>query len=391
MKLPGLIDVHVHMREPGATHKEDWDSGTAAALAGGVTMVLAMPNTRPPVTDAASLALARDAARKKARCDYGHFLGATADNAGLLPAALARRSVGLKLYVDATYGPLRLDDMDLWLAQLEGWPADRPVATHAEGRSLGAMIALAAISGRSIHFCHVSRREEILLIRAARDKGLPVTCEVTPHHLFLCEEDVPRLGKGRSRVCPRLASARDRAALWEHLEVVDAFATDHAPHLPEEKDGPDAPPGFPGLETLLPLLLTAVHEGKLSEDDLVARLSTGPRRIFGLPEQPRTWVEVDPDAEWTIAEKPARTKAGWTPFAGRRVRGRVERVVLRGATAYEGGVVLSPPGAGRDAADERAYDQDRGAWIEESSGKYPRAGGESPSRWGEPPGEEGRP
>ena len=114
MQIPGLIDPHVHMREPGAEHKEDWDSGTAAALAGGFTTVLAMPNTRPPVTDASTLGLAEAAAQSKARCDWGQYLGAGAENAAAA-AALAPQAAGLKMYLDQTYGPLRLDDMTLWM------------------------------------------------------------------------------------------------------------------------------------------------------------------------------------------------------------------------------------------------------------------------------------
>lgn len=347
LRLPGLVDVHVHMREPGATHKEDWDSGTAAALAGGFTAVLAMPNTAPPVTDAASLDVALAAAGAKARCDYGHFVGAGPDNVAAA-AAVAPRTVGLKMYLDQTYGPLRLDDLDVWMQHLDAWPADRPIVAHAEGRSVPAILMLAHLAGRPVHVCHVARRDEILAIRRAKDRGVAVTCEVAPHHLLLSTADVPCLGEGRAEVRPRLETDRDRAALWEHLEAIDCFATDHAPHLLAEKDGPKPPPGYPGLETALPLLLTAVHEGRLTLADLEQRLCEAPRRLFGLPEQPDTWVEVDADAEWTIPDRMPYSRAGWTPFAGRRVRGRVERVVLRGAEVVRGGVVLAPPGTGRD-------------------------------------------
>jgi len=347
MKLPGLIDVHVHVREPGATHKEDWSSATAAALAGGFTTILAMPNTQPPVTDEATLSLALDAARTKARCDYAQYLGAGADNVGSA-AALAPRAAGLKLYLDQTYGPLRLDDMTLWREHLARWPADRPVAVHAEARTLAAAMAVAAMEQRPVHLCHVSLREEIVLIARAKERGWPVTCEVAPHHLLLTRDDVPRLGAGRSEVRPHLALARDRDALWERLDAIDCIATDHAPHTPAEKDGDRPPPGFPGLETALPLLLGAVDEGRLDLPDLVARLHTNPRRIFGLPEQPDTWIEVDPDETWTIPAAPAWSRSGWTPFAGRRVCGRVRRVVLRGRTAFEDGALLAPPGSGRD-------------------------------------------
>jgi carbamoyl-phosphate synthase/aspartate carbamoyltransferase/dihydroorotase len=345
IRLPGLIDIHVHLREPGATHKEDWDSGTAAALAGGFTAVLAMPNTRPPITDAETFSLAGQAARAKARCDWAQYLGAGPDNlAGL--AGLAGQAAGLKLYLDQTYGPLRLDDMGLWMAHFAAWPRGRPVVAHAESRTLAAVILVAALSDRPVHLAHVSLREEILLIRKAKEKGLQVTCEVAPHHLFLTQEDVASIGPGRSEVRPRLATTADREALWQNLEVIDCFATDHAPHTLEEKDGPNPPPGFPGLETALPLLLTAVQDGRLTLDQLVDRLYTNPRRIFGLPEQPETWIEVDPDERWEIRSAGGYTRCAWTPFEGWPARGRLRRVVLRGREAFKDGEVLVEPGYG---------------------------------------------
>jgi carbamoyl-phosphate synthase/aspartate carbamoyltransferase/dihydroorotase len=347
MRLPGLVDLHVHMREPGAVHKEDWDSGTAAALAGGFTAVLAMPNTQPAVTDQSSLSLALEAAHKKARCDYAQFLGAGPDNLGEL-GSLAQRAAGLKMYLDQTYGPLRLDAMSLWMDHFAVWPASLPIAAHAEGRSLAAVILMAALFDRPIHLCHVSTREEILLIRAAKEKGLKVTCEVAPHHLLLTRDDIPSLAEGRSEVRPRLAGPADRDALWENLEVIDCFATDHAPHTLTEKDGENPPPGFPGLETALPLLLTAVHEERLSLDSLIARLSTNPRKIFNLPPQEQTYLEVDPHAGWEIHAAGTHTRCGWTPFEGWKVRGRLRKVVLRGQLVYQDGQVLAPPGYGQN-------------------------------------------
>lgn len=347
MRLPGLIDVHVHMREPGGTHKEDWDSGTAAALAGGFATVLAMPNTQPPVTDPATLELALAAAQVKARCDYAQYLGASADNMEIA-AELAPRVAGLKMYLDQTYGSLRLAAMTDWMAHFERWPKHLPIVAHAEGRMLAAVILAAELADRSVHLAHVSRREEILLIRRARERGLEVTCEVTPHHLFLSQADIPALGPGRSEVRPRLATPADQQALWDNLDVIDCFATDHAPHTLAEKDGPQPSPGFPGLETALPLLLTAVQDGRLTINDVIARLSTNPRRIFGLPEQPDTWVEIDPDAGYEIRAADTHTRCAWTPFEGRHVRGRVQRVVLRGRVVCEDGKLLVEPGTGRN-------------------------------------------
>ncbi len=351
LRLPGLIDPHVHMREPGAAHKEDWDSGTQAALAGGFTTVLAMPNTNPPVVDAKTLDLALSAAASKARCDYGQYLGAGPDNTDTA-RTLAARSAGLKMYLDQTYGPLRLDDMTIWMEHFANWPADSPVVAHAEGRSMAAVLLVASLYNHPIHIAHVSRREEILLIRAAKEKGQPVTCEVAPHHLLLSQADLAenggRLSGGRGEVRPRLASPQDQQALWENLAVIDCFATDHAPHTLAEKDGPNPPPGFPGLETALPLLLTAVAAGRLTTADIVQRCYTNPRRIFHLPEQPDTWVEIDPDAAWQIQARRTFTRSAWTPFEGFPVRGRVSRVVLRGQAVFENGNVLALLGSGRN-------------------------------------------
>ncbi len=346
MRLPGLIDPHVHMREPGASHKEDWDSGTAAALAGGYTAVLAMPNTQPPVTDSISLELALEAARNKARCDYAQFAGGGPDNASSM-VLLAPQTAGLKMYLDQTYGQLRLDDMTLWMAHFEHWPAPYPIVAHAESRTLAAVLLMASLFQRPVHLAHVSRKEEILLIRQAKEKGLPVTCEVAPHHLFLTAQDINSMPTaGRGEVRPRLATGEDQEALWENLDVIDCFASDHAPHTLEEKDSPNPPPGFPGLETSLPLLLTAVHAGRLLIEDLVLRMHTNPRRIFLLPEQPDTWIEIDPDHSWEIQARQTYTRCGWTPFEGWQVRGRLQRVILRGRMVYEDGQVLASSGSG---------------------------------------------
>jgi carbamoyl-phosphate synthase/aspartate carbamoyltransferase/dihydroorotase len=174
-----------------------------------------------------------------------------------------------------------------------------------------------------------------------------VTCEVAPHHLFLSEEDLPSLGQ-RGDVRPTLATKRDVQALWDNLDVIDCFATDHAPHTLAEKDGANPPPGFPGLETALPLLLTAMYEERLTLDDIISRSHTNPQRIFHLPEQPETLVEVDPDAQWTISAEDTYTRCGWTPFEGYPVRGCVRRVVLRGVDACRDGLVLAEPGSGKN-------------------------------------------
>ena len=344
IKLPGLIDPHVHMREPGQTHKEDWDSGTCAALAGGVTMLLAMPNTKPPIFDAETLGLALNAARSKARCDYAQFVGAGPDNSDWdRHADLPHQAAGLKMYLDSTFGELRLDDMTLWTPHFEKYPREYPIVVHSESRSMAAAILFAAIYDRPVHIAHISLKEEILVIKAAKERGIKVTCEVCPHHLFLTRDDISAISHGhpgRGEVRPRMAAKEDVEALWANMEVIDCFATDHAPHTLAEKDGKNPPPGFPGLETLLPLLLTAVSEDRLTIEDILQKSVTAPRKIFHLPEQPETWVEVDEKACYEIQAANMHSRSGWTPFEGRQVKGRVTRVVLRGREAYKDGKIL---------------------------------------------------
>ncbi|NXX40675.1 PYR1 protein, partial [Tricholaema leucomelas] len=373
IRLPGLIDVHVHLREPGGTHKEDFASGTAAALAGGVTMVCAMPNTSPAITDAASFTLVQKLAEAGARCDFALFLGASPENASLL-GPLAGAAAGLKLYLNDTFSSLRMDDVSLWMEvshcghraqstswhfvlpspvlslpqHFEQWPQHLPVVAHAEKQTVAAVLMVAQLYQRPVHICHVARREEILLIKAAKQKGVLVTCEVAPHHLFLCRDDLGRLGEGRAAVRPALGTRQDVEALWENMDTIDCFATDHAPHTLEEKQGQEPPPGYPGLETMLPLLLTAVSEGRLTVEDIIQRLYENPRKIFGLPAQEDTYVEVDLEHEWIIPSAMAFSKARWTPFEGMKVKGTVRRVVLRGEVAYIDGQVLVSPGYGQD-------------------------------------------
>jgi dihydroorotase (multifunctional complex type) len=371
--LPGLIDAHVHLREPGAEHKEDLTSGTRAALAGGVTTVLAMPNTSPPVSDAASLAEVIALAERKAVCDFGFFVGATPENAS--EAALLKRAVGLKMYMGSSTGSLLVDDFAGQYSHFSTYPGQRPVAVHAENEpaikwfarqgqrrpplcaalDTARALVMAESLGRHVHICHLSTAHELRLVQAAKARGVPVTCEVAPHHLFLTEEAEWRLGP-LAKMNPPLRPVSDRAALWNHLDAVDAVASDHAPHtLAEKRVGvAKAPAGVPGLETTLPLLLTAASEGQLMLADVVRLTSTGPARTFGLakkgqlaPGYDADLVLVDPEARWTIQDARLFTKCGWSPFAGWRIKGRVEQVYLRGQLVYAEGQVLAEPGSGR--------------------------------------------
>lgn len=350
MRFPGLIDVHVHLRTPGGEHKEDFRTGSAAALAGGFTTLLAMPNTQPPLVSTKEWTIAQTRAMQESLCDVFLFAGASEENIQALPE-LAQRAYGLKIYLNDTYGPLRVDSFDALKKIIQAWHPRKPIAFHAEGESTAIAIAMAAHYQRDIHICHVSRKSEIEQIADAKAQDVPVTCEVTPHHLFLTEADADRLGAlGDMR--PRLASQEDVDALWDHINsTVDCVASDHAPHTLEEKglrgdQNPkppkiNTPPGVPGLESTLPLLLTAAKEGRISYDRINELLYANPRRIYHLPEQHDTWIEVDPDASYTFPDHPLYTKCGWSPFTGHRMTGRITKVIFKGKTVFKDGKVLS--------------------------------------------------
>jgi carbamoyl-phosphate synthase/aspartate carbamoyltransferase/dihydroorotase len=334
-----------------------------AALAGGVVTVLDMPNTKPPTDTPQRLLEKARLAQAKAVCDVGLFVGATTTELdAYLP--VAARACGLKIYVSDTFGSLRIESLELLHRFFRTW-AERaaecggyrnqgvagglgPVAVHAEELMLPVCLALANLYGTPLHIVHVSRRSEIELIRKAKEQGYNVTCEATPHHLFLTDVDAARLGPlGDMR--PRLVTADDVAALWENLAYIDLFATDHAPHTLQEKQSQEAapPPGVPGVETMLPLLLTAVHEERLTLEDVIERCAHAPRRIYGIPEPEESYIEVDVDAEYELAHEAMRTRVGWTPFVGRRVRGKVSRVVLRGHEVFREGELHAAPGSGK--------------------------------------------
>lgn len=349
VRLPGLIDPHVHVRDLAQAHKEDWDSCTAAALAGGITTIFAMPNTQPPIVDVDALTRYKHAAQQRARCDYGIYLGSSASNIGNA-YLLAPQCAGLKMYLDATFGMLKMDGLDLLVEHAANWPKDKPLLAHAEEHQCASAILAAHLAGRSIHICHVSRRSEIELIAKAKDKGMAVTCEVCPHHLLFTPANMRARGfeGGFAEVRPRVQTEGDIAGLWRHLDVIDCFATDHASHTVEEKQAANPPPGFPGIEQALAVWLTCAHEGQLTVDDIVLRMHTNPARIFGVKTDIGTHIDVDLDEAWVPNAAPQFTKAGWTPYAGLTLRGRVTKTTLRGFVAYDGESVLAQPGRGKE-------------------------------------------
>jgi len=344
--LPGMLDVHVHLREPGAAHKEDIISGTAAALAGGVIGVLDMPNNAAPIVDQERFAAKRELFRRKALCDYGLFLGFDGHNLAPL-LEVGGQAAGLKLYLDETFGDLTTREPAALAQVFEAWPGPGPIAIHAESRSIPIALALARRYGQALHVCHVPHPADLLRIEEARQAGVRVTCEVTPHHLFLSAEAVSRLG-AYAQMKPPLVSPAEVALFWQRLDWVDVIASDHAPHTREEKESAAPPPGVPGLETTLPLLLRAVDEGRLTLERAIALTYTNPLRVYHLRPPEDAAVEVELAERYRLPAGGYFTRCGWSPFAGEWALGRVERVRLRGRVVYAQGRVLVEPGYGQE-------------------------------------------
>lgn len=343
LKLPGLIDPHVHLREPGATQKEDFETGTKAAIAGGYTTVLDMPNNPTPTVTQKALQEKINLATGRIFADVGFHFGASKESIQYFPQ-IQDKVFGLKLYMNHTTGELLIEDEAILEEIFSKWTKEKPVLVHAEAETLEKAISLAKKFGNKLHVCHVSLKKEAEMIKKAKEKGLNVSSEVTCHHLFLTEEDQKRLGPF-GMMKPPLRSKEDQNALWEGIKdgTVDMIGSDHAPHTKEEKLGEKVPNGVPGLETSLPLLLTAVSDGRITIEKLIELTSINPRKVFNVPEQEDTYTEVDLEEQYTINEK-LYTKSGWTPFAGMKVKGKVKKVVLRGQLVFDGQNIFGPYG-----------------------------------------------
>src|SRR3989344_184709 len=314
LKLPGLVDVHVHLREPGATQKEDFESGTRAAVAGGYTQILDMPNNIPPTVTGIALREKIRLARGRIWCDLGFNFGATAESVKYF-RKISQKAFGLKVYMNQTTGTLLIDkfkDRDLIF---KSWKSDLPIMVHAEGETVKVAISLAKKYQKAIHVCHVTD-DQIKAIEVAKRRGVKITSEVCPHHLFLTKEDVKKLGP-LAMMKPPLLSKKGQKRLWENLENIDIISTDHAPHTLDEKYDKSSPKfGVPGLETTLPLMLAAVSKDLLSIKRLVEMTNINPRKIFRLPTQLNTFVTVNLNKRFKISNKGLFTKCGWTPFVG---------------------------------------------------------------------------
>ncbi|MCX8008764.1 MAG: amidohydrolase family protein [Patescibacteria group bacterium] len=336
--LPGLIDIHVHLREPGATHKEDFYTASRAAIKGGFTYLLDMPNNPIPTF---SLEALEEKVRlsQNALCDIGFHYGTNGLNLDTFPEAWEHSRVfGLKIYCNETTGKYIVSDEHVLDEIFSAWNSQKPILVHAEGTMLPKVLAFAKKYHRRLHACHVSTRQDIDMLRSEKACGTMVTCGVCPHHLFLTQKDKNRLGNF-SYVKPPLGTNDDQDALWEGLHdgTIDIVESDHAPHTIEEKMGAEPVYGMPGLETTLGLLSKAVQEGKLPKDAIKKLLYETPKSIFAIPDQPDTYIEYDLDEPFIVGEHGYETKCQWSPFDGWTLYGAVHSVVFRGKIVYQEG------------------------------------------------------
>jgi len=350
LHLPAPVDPHVHLRDLDWAHKGTFTSETSAALAGGYSAVLDMPNTPPSTVNSSALMTKLTVIAAGAVSDWGVYFGA---GHHISPDDLAQASAhvcGLKIYCNDTTGDLLVDDQHLRAAHFAAWrqaAIGRPIALHAEGETVAEMLTLVREYRVPTHFCHISTAYEIDLLAAARQEGLPVTVGVTPHHLYLTQADVSALGP-YGLMKPLLKTPADRDALWKAIDdgIVDVIESDHAPHTLAEKTSERTFYGVPGLETTLPLLGLAVHEGRITAEQMIALTCENPRRIFHIPLTEETYTRFDLDDAYTLDNARLHTQCGWTPFDGLRVYGRVLETWVRGRRCFGGEHVLAAPGTG---------------------------------------------
>ncbi len=353
--LPGMVDPHVHLRGMEWDYKAGFASETAAALAGGYWAIFDMPNTPPSTIDAAALERKLTEISHKAVCDWGVYFGASQTDNTAEYAAISALVCGLKMYNNATTGDLLIEDQTMRDRVYGAWssPRDlaprRVIAVHAEGQTVAEILTLVRKYRTWTHFCHISTTEEINLLRAAKIEGLPISVGVTPHHLFLTETDVAHLGS-LGRMKPELKTQTDQDALWAGIAdgTVDVVESDHAPHTLEEKESGTPPFGVPGLETTLPLMCTALRDGRITEDQLVDLLALNAQRIFKLTPGAKTYTVVDLGASYEIRRENLRTKCGWSPFEGMQVAGAVRGVWIRGHNVFDGENVRVGSGFGQN-------------------------------------------
>ena len=373
--LPGAIDVHVHFRDPGYTHKEDWDTGTSAAAFGGVTTVFDMPNTLPATATAAALAEKHAIASSRTRVDYGLYGFLGEDTIANVPEMIAGGVIGFKLYMGETFGRLPTPSTGAMLEAFEVVaPTGKRISLHAETASImarrearmrdvgrtdalahlaarPAVVAVEAVSraavlaewtGARIHILHISSAAELRPLAEAKARGVEITGETCPHYLFLSADDYERCG-GVIRVNPPVREAYNQQPLWQALVdgTVDLIATDHAPHAPPEKTRNDiwtVDCGFPGVETQMSLMLSVLPDRDVSICDYVRWSSYNPARVWGLaPEKGAIQIGADADLafvdlgrQMVLDDAQLQSRSKISPWHGKRIKGLPIHTLVRG-------------------------------------------------------------
>ncbi len=371
--LPGVIDAHVHFREPGLTRKEDFETGSRAAVLGGVTAVFEMPNSDPATVSADLLLDKMKRADGRMRCDYAFYIGGTAENAGML-GDLERLPgcAGVKIFMGASTGSLLLaDDEGLTRAlasgtrrisfhaededrlqarkalALSGRPETHPVWRDAACARIAGerLMRLARAAGRKVHVLHATTADEMPVYAAHRDIA---TVEVTVNHLSMTAPDCYERIGNFAQMNPPIRENAHQDALWAAVRsgLIDAIGSDHAPHLPAEKRGvyPQTPSGMPGVQTLVPMMLSHVAAGRLSLARFCDLTSAGPARIYGVAGKGRIaegydadFTIVDLKAKRTLRSEDMASKCGWTQFDGVEATGWPVATVVRGLTVMRDG------------------------------------------------------
>jgi dihydroorotase len=374
--LPGVIDSQVHFREPGLEHKEDLETGSRAAVMGGVTTVFEMPNTMPTTTTLDALADKVTRARHRMFCDFAFYVGGTHGNVDDIPALeRAEGSAGIKVFAGSSTGDLLVEDeagLDAIISRISrraafhsedeailreraGFKVAGDPSSHFAWRNVDAAVSsterllrIAKRRGKRIHVLHISTAEELPLLAGHRDVA---TVEVTPHHLTLSADDYERLG-AKLQMNPPVRESHHRDALWAAIAsgLVDVLGSDHAPHTLDEKAKPypQSPSGMTGVQTLAPIMLDHVNSGRLTLERFVDLTSLGPNRIFGLAKKGR--IAQGYDADFTIIDLKRRetirnswieSRSRWTPYDGKTVTGWPVGTMVRGAFAMWQGEIAA--------------------------------------------------
>jgi dihydroorotase len=376
--LPGVIDTQVHFREPGLTHKEDLETGSRSAVAGGVTAVFEMPNTAPLTTCASTLAAKVGAARHRMLCDFAFFVGGTRENIEHIPELeRLEGSAGIKVFMGSSTGNLLVDDptsLEKIVAKLSrrasfhaededrlksrmnlrvpGDPSSHPVWRDEEAALMATkrLVGYAEKHRRRVHVLHISTAEEMDFLQDHKEWA---SVEVTPHHLTLAAPECYEQLGTYVQMNPPVRDARHRERIWKALAdgVVDVLGSDHAPHTREEKDHayPASHSGMTGVQTLVPIMLDHVNAGRLSLQRLVDLTSHGPQRLFGIRGKGR--IAVGWDADLTVVDLKRRetirdnwieSRVGWTPYNGKDVTGWPVGTFVRGRRVmWQGELVKS--------------------------------------------------